>query len=504
MKKRRSSKIIQAKVALCYIRQSVTRDENDTGSPERQRANITAVCEKNGWLPEWYEDAEGHRSGRDIKNRPGWLALSSRIEDPDVVALVANDLARLHRKGWRVGDMIEHLEHNGVALVLAAPGREVDTSTPQGKMFIQFTAMLDEYYAEDISQRAKDSVAYRKSLGMHVGQALYGTIKNKGYLVPSPEGAWLMPDGQYQAGNQDECPHPQAVWKSYYEGARLILEYYAQGNIGLEHISYRMNDEGFPFRGRRNTPRSMTENDIRCVVSGWPKYGGIVTFERSRDRRAYEEGDIEGIVFDEERAVFPIELLRRVAEVRNQRSVKPLDGGKPSKAKFYPLSQIMYCAHCEALVNRYGDNGYRTTLTGTHLNGNPKYRHKPGVKCGCRSRSVPTEVVEEDFSRLMDLLFVNPDMLEVMSVLSLKFNQAFHKDNVDPDQEKQENIALCKRRIAAAVTLYGDGMIDRDEYVRRKEKNEREIAHWQAKTTETEKVALELSMSLEAIETAHQ
>ena len=84
-------------VALCYIRQSYTRDASDTNSPERQRANIQTVCDRNGWLPEWYEDAEGHKSGREVKNRPGWLALRQRLGDPDVVALVANDLSRLHR-----------------------------------------------------------------------------------------------------------------------------------------------------------------------------------------------------------------------------------------------------------------------------------------------------------------------------------------------------------------------------------------------------------------------
>ena len=99
-----------ANVALCYIRQSQTRNDEDTNSPVRQRANITMVCEKYGWTPEWFEDAEGHKSGRDIKNRPGWLALQARLGDPDVIALVANDLSRLHRKGWRVGDLIDHLE----------------------------------------------------------------------------------------------------------------------------------------------------------------------------------------------------------------------------------------------------------------------------------------------------------------------------------------------------------------------------------------------------------
>ena len=51
------------KVALCYIRQSYTRDGDDQNSPERQRSNIERICQENGWKPEWYVDADGHKSG---------------------------------------------------------------------------------------------------------------------------------------------------------------------------------------------------------------------------------------------------------------------------------------------------------------------------------------------------------------------------------------------------------------------------------------------------------
>ncbi len=107
--------------ALCYVRLSLTRDENDLNSPARQHANIEAECARRGWVPQWFEDTEGHKSGTKEENRPGWLALKDRLGDPDVVAVVANDLSRLHRKGWRVGSLIDFLEQHGVGLVLAAP-----------------------------------------------------------------------------------------------------------------------------------------------------------------------------------------------------------------------------------------------------------------------------------------------------------------------------------------------------------------------------------------------
>jgi DNA invertase Pin-like site-specific DNA recombinase len=194
-------------VALCYVRQSYTRDEDDKNSPERQKANIETFLQNKGWVAEWYEDVGGHKSARKEQNRPEWLRLKTRIDDPDVVALVANDLSRLHRKGWRVGDLVDYLEKLDVALVLAAPGREVDTSTPLGRLFIQFTAIIDEYYAEDISQRAKDSVQYRKALGQTIGMPPFGTTRDKGgYLKPSHGRAWLLTDGTFVAGTPENPP----------------------------------------------------------------------------------------------------------------------------------------------------------------------------------------------------------------------------------------------------------------------------------------------------------
>ncbi len=244
-------------VALCYIRQSFTRDDDDVNSPERQRANIESQVQRKGWTAEWYEDVGGHKSGRKEDNRPEWLRLKARLGDPDVVALVANDMSRLHRKGWRVGDLIDHLERHDVALVLAAPNREVDTSTPLGRMFIQFGAIVDEYYAEDISQRAKDSVQYRKARGISIGKPPFGTFRNKeGRLEPSPHGAWLLPNGRFADGTADNPPEDGAIWRAYFECARYILTLYAEEDMGYENVAYRLNQEGWPFCDRRKHVRA--------------------------------------------------------------------------------------------------------------------------------------------------------------------------------------------------------------------------------------------------------
>ncbi len=498
---------VERQVALCYIRQSLTRDKDDTNSPERQRANIQAVCERNGWIPEWYEDAKGHRSGRSEKNRPQWLALKARLGDPDVIALVANDLSRLHRKGWRVGDLIDYLNEYNVNLVLAAPGREVDTTTMKGRMFVQFAAIVDEYYAEDISQRAKDHIAYRKSQGKSVGQPPFGAVRDKdSYLTASPEGAWLLPSGHFVTGQADTIPEEGAIWRSYYDAAYLVLQLYAAGNKGLEKIAYHLNDEGWPFQNRNGNPRSFTSDDIRRIVGNWPEYGGLVLSQRSKDRPAYEQISPDDILFKPERAIFPIDLLRQVALVRHERTVRPTDQSVKHQAHPYAFSTILYCAHCARLAADENNPKLHTALTGNtpHEDSIRRYRHKAGVKCGCTNRSVSCEVVEHDFGRLIKLLTIQPDTLDLMTELAIQADKAngIGNDNGEADLEaqKQEAIALCRRRIDAAVVLFGDGMIDKDEYRRRVEANEREIAHWEARTTETQKLALELAMCMSAVD----
>ncbi len=501
--KKTKTKASSPNVALCYIRQSYTRNPDDMDSPERQRANIVAVCEKNGWTPEFYEDADKHKTGTKETNRPGWLALKARLGDADVVALVANDLARLHRKGWRVGDLIDYLDQRGVTLVLAAPGREIDLSTPMGRLFVQFTAILDEWYAADISARTKDNIAYRKAQGQSIGMPSFGTIRGKdGFLKSSPEGAWLLNNGTFVAGTADSPPEDSAIWRGYYQAAEYILTLYATGEYGLERIAYQFTQDGWAFRDRKGTPRPIERDDVRRVVANWPEYGGIILDRKAKDRPAYEDYQVDELPFSSERSVFPIKLLRAVAAVRKERTRKPADHGKNRITRFYPLAGITYCVHCDQLAQQHGNPKLGSLLSGQYANGMFRYRHKPGVSCGVTNRSVPCTEFETDFRRLIDLLTVKPDALQLMTELAIQADKArgSHSDDTDLEQQKTEAIALCRRRIDATRHLYLDGELDREAYIRIREQNDREIAHWESRTTETEKMALELGMCIEAVD----
>jgi hypothetical protein len=84
-------------------------------------------------------------------------------------------------------------------------------------------------------------IAYRKRQGKTVGLPPFGTKRDiNGYLIPSDEGTWYMPDGTYMKGTPDQSPDSGARWRSYYEAAKRKLEVYAQGKLGIDVIAYQM------------------------------------------------------------------------------------------------------------------------------------------------------------------------------------------------------------------------------------------------------------------------
>jgi hypothetical protein len=264
-----------------------------------------------------------------------------------------------------------------------------------------------------------------------------------------------MPDGSFLAGKVGEDPPQEnAVWRGYFECAQRILTRYAEGDIGTQRLSYLMNAEGWCFRDRKKSPRPITEDDVRRVFD-----------EPAKDRKAYEIQDPDSISFIEERAVFPIRLLRTVARTRKGRSIRPVDHGVNRETRIYPLANIVFCAHCEKLAEDNDDTRLRSRLGGAHNNGKPRYRHKPGVKCGTHNRSVRCHELEHDFARLITLLTIKPEAAGLMTELAIQSDQGFAEEHPN---------------------LYRDGVITREDYLADIERNEREIAHWEARMSETD------------------
>ncbi len=113
---------------------------------------------------------------------------------------------------------------------------------------------------------------------------------------------------------------------------------------------------------------------------------------------------------------------------------------------------------------------------------------------------MPCDVLEEDFIRLVRQMTIDPGMVDMMTEFAIQADKARGVyDEKDLETKKQEAIALCRRKINAAVVLFDEGRIDYEGYRARIEKHQREIVYWESRTTEAEKVAFELVKCVESV-----
>lgn len=487
------------KTALCYIRLSVHKDGDDPTSPDRQRDHIRAVCAQHGWQCEWYEDVGGHRSGTSEKQRPAWRKLKARLGDPDIAALVGNDLSRFHRKGWRVGELLALTEDRGVRLILADPSRQIDFSTPLGRTLAQFIAMLDEWYAMDASLRAKSSAAHRKARGISVGIPPFGTVRGPdGYLIPSPAGAWRLPDGSaIGAPSSDEPPHPDAVWRGYYQATAELLQLYAQGNIGMAKISDALNARGYCFRNRKDHPVGFEVDDVRRVVANWAEYGGVVSSGRAHDAGRHAALiDPDSVKLLPDRAVFPVELLSRVGQVRRLRTniIRKRTTAGNTRAE-HALSGLLVCADCARAAAAADDPGLLTRYKSKKsYNGRAAlYLHREGVVCLARPRSVLQSVVHDAVLDLLRCFQTDDATREQLSTMAIHHARRLTGQE-DLSTDIQARIDLARKAIANAKQLALRGEVSVEDAMQAVDQAQETIRRLEAAQSEDSRVALEVTL----------
>jgi DNA invertase Pin-like site-specific DNA recombinase len=503
MPTKKSTASVQRTTALCYVRLSMTRDESDQNSPERQRANIQAECERRGWIPEWYQDVEGHKSGTKEANRPGWLALKARLSDPDVIGVVANDLSRLHRKGWRVGNLLDFLEQHGVGLVLAAPGRNLDLSGPAGKITTMIMALMDEYYATDIAEKQKDSVRHRWAKGQVVGGLPFGTVRRPDkYLRLSTEGVWLLPNGETIEGEQNQPrPDENAIWRGIADAALRCLELYAENRRGRRKIANMLNQEGFRFRDSEGQIVLFNSDDVRRITANWVEYGGAVVPGKAKNRRA-QDVNPDTVVLNPERAVFDINLCYRVGAVRRKRSRDmklTLDYGVHLDATIYPLSKLVYCAHCEQLAQEANNASLRSYLTGK--TGNKKesrrYRHDTDRYCPSQNRSVDADLLERDFLFILENLMVKPESIPMLAAGVEHYNRENRQE--EKRVQIQAEIVHWRQRAENADKLFQNARISEADWRKLLETAEHEIERLQLQIADHDEAEVGVKVSTQMV-----
>lgn len=151
-----------------YIRVSTIDQVKDGTSLERQEEQIKAYCLLKG-IPKidfiYDRGVSGYKS-----TRAGFQELIARCSK-DVRMVIVYDLSRLSRS---VRDTLAFVEDvlgkNGVEFVSLQ--NDIDTTTPMGKMFLTFSAALNEFYRDEISFKTKKAMSHKRNQKEKTGGAI--------------------------------------------------------------------------------------------------------------------------------------------------------------------------------------------------------------------------------------------------------------------------------------------------------------------------------------------
>lgn len=275
-----------------------------------------------------------------------------------------------------------------------------------------------------------------------------------------------------------------------------MLELYTENKGGYIRVAKALTYEGWAFRDRWNNPRLFSSDDVRRIVANWREYAGIVTDGRAKERVAHETVENASVLYDTGRAVFDLDLLRKVAEVQEHRSMTTRPTGSVERVYPYGLLRLLYCASCEQIALDEDNPRRRSRLSGTNMD-RPRYRHAEGVRCGCKRRSVTAEKIEGDFLRLVQLLTLKEDAHHLMMELAMRISVE-DSETHDLETERRAAIALLKQQLTNLLDLYKNAIITTEEYYRDRADRERQIAFWEARTTEHRKKAIELEQVMVA------
>ncbi len=157
------------KQAVIYIRVSTMMQVDEGVSLDAQKAKAKAWAELNDYeVKEVYTDAG--ISGKRADNRTGLQNALHACSKDD--ALIVYSLSRLARSTKDTIEISELLQNKGADLVSIS--EKIDTTTASGKMVFRMLAVMAEFESDQLSERTKIAMQYKRSKGERVGSIPYG------------------------------------------------------------------------------------------------------------------------------------------------------------------------------------------------------------------------------------------------------------------------------------------------------------------------------------------
>jgi len=442
-------------ILLAYRRKSLVRTDADRISPARQTKAVEAAALIEGFACEWYEDVDGHRSGRREEGRPGWLNLRAQLDRPDVVGVGAYSLARIYRNAREFLEFIEELTIRNLRLILVADN--IDTSTATGLAVATILAAMAQLESDLASERQVNTIAFlRQEKGRHWGIPPYGTERDEEkQLIPARGGYWYFsPTAETATG--DEAPSPGWEWRGWHAGLLTAYRIFDADDISYNELAHRLNARGWRFQARDGEPRLWNCDDTFRVVKGWKLYAGDLPLGRqTQNPVTVLDGGHDPII--------PPDLAQSVGAKSIQRRRR---GNTGRHTRTYPLTSVAFCARCGGKLHGNFSRWRKARM----------YHHHDGLGDCSEPYWFPAAPVEAQVMEALGYV-LSGDML---ALIRAKADELVEEMRGPDAAQLQAEVARHKKRLARLTDLYVNGELGKADYLGRKREIEGQVVALQA------------------------
>ena len=383
-----------------YARVSTKEQAVEGFSIEAQLRATRQHCALHGYeVVDEYVDEGLSASKESAASRPQFRRLLQDLEAKRIDTVVVHKLDRLSRRLSLTLQTAERLQALGAELVSLS--EELDRSTPNGRLMVNFFASIAEWYSDNLASEVSKGRRERFDQGLPNGDVPFG------YRTPTPR----MPP---------EIVEEEATL------IRAVFERYASGQYAFSQLATWLNGQGVKTRSKRGDGR-FTADSVRDMVCN-SIYRGMIKY-RGEER----PGRHQAIVTDS--------LWNRCQEVRAERRTAP-SAVKASKSRRYLLQGIGRCASCGGRLwcqetrreSRYQDNARRR-------------KHD----CEATRGSVACRVVDEQIGALISNMAIDDRWLDYGETILVA-------DDAEAGDAGRERTRL-KERLSRLKELYLDGEI---------------------------------------------
>ena len=401
-----TDKIIRVAV---YVRVSTQEQAVEGTSLEHQSEQLISYCKSRGWqVIQKYVDP-GY-TGKDA-NRPG---LESLLADANLGLfdkVVVYRMDRLARNLRLLLELEDKLKGNDVSF--HSVSETFDTSTANGRHFLQMLGMVGEWERETIIERTK-----------------------AGRLQRYNEGRWGPGNPPYGYDYSRETKK-LIVNDAEARIVRRIFEEYATGK-SMVRIANTLNDEKIPPRGRNGKGwRNTSVRDVLCN----PAYKGTQVVNIYQNCTRIPKEIPEGAIQIQLPAIVDATLWGIAQERRNNnKHLQPPRNGQ------WLLQGLITCGLCgygfrTEVTHSRRQYGCRGRLKYTHIDGSPR----------CASPRLDAEWLENQVWSRIEAIINDPNKLESLlkeTIESLKNREADLSARIQPIEQRLALMAEQKARLA--------------------------------------------------------